>query len=161
MWTLENASALVEEGNELVRAKDFARAADSYEQVTRVLGSLTDEQRHVVDARAVRRWVTEASGRYRRIEARAAQDRVEGPIKRTADARSLYAKAFEHLLLQEGHEVVVGARGEYATVLWLQYVKCGRAFVVQLESNYPKLRELGFRRFECVDGFGSLTYVDL
>jgi hypothetical protein len=98
--------------------------------------------------------------------AQAEKQRIEAEAKKVA--RKQLAEVLEQAFLKGGTDARVRVRGKDDATLWIEIVFCDRAWLYNFvnESSagkpaYAGLREAGFKRVECSDGFHQGASTDL
>lgn len=93
--------------------------------------------------------------------AREQKERAERDAARLA-ARIAAPAEFEYSLLRDGYDTTVSVLGKDKTILRIVYIFCGRVWIMRLEDAIGRgLREMGFTRLECYDGYDETAWIDL
>lgn len=106
-----------------------------------------------------RRWQQlddRATVAYRAKEA----ERARALAVQMVDQRKTFARALETQYLDQGLNVTVTTRGQAATTLHLKWILVDRVMAHQVSKSdlVPRLREMGFKRFEISDGYDESWY---
>ena len=70
-------------------------------------------------------------------------------------ARRAFGSVYERTLLRNGFNVTVRVTGANATLLHIDWPLCSKSALFQITDgdDGEKLRDLGFKRVECADGY--------
>lgn len=73
------------------------------------------------------------------------------------------ATGLEDSFLADGNDAHVSVRGKDKTILRIKWTLCGRPVLHNLVDgeNAANLRNVGFNKIECLDGFGGRAWMDL